>query len=105
MTETREEAVLGRSKEKLKRDIEERVMKAVDEILDIAEVAIVDPQRYKLFRSRVLRYGNNGIRDIKKNLDMHYQILFVPTSEDIIEVQRPTIRRNHFSGTGKGDIR
>ena len=91
MTDTREQGVLDRSKDKLKRDIEDRITKSLEEILDIAEVAIVDPQRYKLFRSRVLRYGNNGIREVKKNLDMHYQILFVPTSKDIIEVQRPTM--------------
>ena len=92
MTETREEAALERSKDKLKRDLEERIMKGVDEILDIAEVAIADPQRYKPFRSKVLRSGNNAIRDIKRQMDLNYKILFVATHEDIIEVQKPSVR-------------
>ena len=93
MTDSREDKTLERSKEKLKRDIEKRIMRGVDEILDIAEVAIGDSQRYKPFRSKVLRAGNNAIRDLKLDLEQHYKVLFVPTSEDIIEVQKPVVRR------------
>ena len=93
MTDSMEEHALDRSKDKLKRDIEKRIMRGVDEILDIAEVAIGDSQRYKPFRSKVLRAGNNAIRELKLDLDLHYKVLFVPTKEDIIEVQRPTLRR------------
>lgn len=92
MKDSREDQTLERSKEKLKRDIEKKVMRGVDEILDIAEVAIGDSQRYKPFRSKVLRAGNNAIRELKADLDMHYKVLFVPTNEDIIQVQRPSIR-------------
>lgn len=93
MTDSREEQTLQRSKDKFKRDLEKRIMKGIDEILDIAEVAIGDSQRYKPFRSKVLRAGNNAIRDLKNDLDMQYKVLFVPTTEDIIEVQAPSIRR------------
>jgi len=93
MTDSREEQALERSRDKLKRDIEKRIMKGVDEILDIAEVAIGDSQRYKPFRSKVLRAGNNAIRDLKNDLDRHYKVLFVPTMEDVIEVQSPSVRR------------
>ncbi len=95
MTDSREDQTLNRSKEKFKRDLEKRIMRGVDEILDIAEVAIGDSQRYKPFRSKVLRAGNNAIRDLKSDLELHYKILFVPTNEDIIEVQRPTLRRTN----------
>ncbi len=93
MTDSREEQTLQRSKDKFKRDLEKRIMRGIDEILDIAEVAIGDSQRYKPFRSKVLRAGNNAIRDLKNDLDRQYKVLFVPTTEDIIEVQAPSIRR------------
>ena len=94
MNDSREEQTLQRSKEKLKRDLEKRIMRGVDEILDVAEVAIGDSQRYKPFRSKVLRAGNNAIRDLKSDLELHYKVLFVPTTEDVIEVQSPSVRRN-----------
>lgn len=93
MSDSREEQALNRSKEKFKKDLEKRIMKGVDEILDVAEVAIGDAQRYKPFRSKVLRAGNNAIRDLKSELDLHYKVLFVPTSEDVIEVSSPSVRR------------
>jgi hypothetical protein len=93
MNDSREEQALSRSKEKLKRDLETRIMRGVDEILDIAEVAIGDAQRYKPFRSKVLRAGNNAIRDLKADLENHYKVLFVPTAEDVIEIQSPSVRR------------
>ena len=91
--DSKEDRALEKSKDKLKRDLEKRIMQGVDEILDIAEVAIGDSQRYKPFRSKVLRAGNNAIRDMKGQLDLHYKVLFVPTSEDVIEINTQTIRR------------
>jgi len=92
MENSREDRALDRSRDKLKRDLEKRFMRAVDEVLDIAEVAIVEPQRYKSFRSKVLRAANNAIRDLKRGLDTNYKVLFVPTMEDVIEVnQSPTV--------------
>ncbi len=90
MEESREDKALERSKDKLKRDVEKEITKFFDHILDISEVAIGDPQRYKPFRSKVLRAGNDAIREAKKLLDRNYKVLYVPTSEDIIEVQRPS---------------
>lgn len=83
---------LRRSKDKLKKDVEKEITKFFDHILDISEVAIGDPLRYKPFRSKVLRAGNDAIREVKKILDFNYQILFVPTKEDVVEVQHPAIQ-------------
>jgi hypothetical protein len=91
MDESREDKTLERSKEKLKRDVEKEITKFFDHVLDISEVAIGDPQRYKPFRSKVLRAGNDAIREAKKLLDRNYKVLYVPTSEDVIEVQRPSV--------------
>jgi hypothetical protein len=88
---TKEDKALERSKEKLKRDTEKIVTSLFHSILDISEVAIGDPQRYKPFRSKVLRAGNDAIRDMKKVLDRDYKVLYVPTTEDIVEVQNPSV--------------
>ena len=80
-----------RDKDKLKRDGELIITELFDHILDISEIAI-DPLRYKPFRSKVLRAGNDAIRKFKKALDTHYDIKFNPTNEDIIQVRRPSIR-------------
>ena len=94
MNDSREEQVLHRSKDKLKKDTDKRIMRAVDAILDIAEVAIGDPLRYKPFRAKVLRAGNDAIRDLKNALDRDYKVMFVPTREDVVEVREPSIRRS-----------
>lgn len=91
--DSREEKTLERSKDKLKRDVEKYVLRSADEILNIAEVAIADPQRYKAFRSKVLRSSNDAIREVKKDLDMHYKVIYIPTNEDVIQVQRPHASR------------
>jgi hypothetical protein len=104
MTTSKEDGALERSREKLKRDIEKRFMQAVDEVLDIAEVAIADPPRYKPFRSKVLRSANNAIRDLKRDLDLDYKVLFVPTKEDVIEVNSPpALSKLRHDVYGKGE--
>jgi len=91
---SQEDVVLERSRDKLKKEVEVNVLGSADEILNIVEVAIGDPERYKIVRSKVLRSANNAVRDVKKNLDMYYRVLFVPTNEDVIEIQRPVIGSN-----------
>ena len=96
--ESRREQILERSKDRLKRDIEKEITKLFDQVLDISEVAIGDAYRYKSFRAKVLRSGNDAIREVKKLLDRNYAIEFIPSREDIIEVQSPptiTIRKQN----------
>ncbi len=87
----REDVVLKRSADKLKKEVADNVLKSTDAILNIVEVALGDPARYKIVRSKILRSANDAVRDVKKTIDMNYQVLFVPTNEDIIEVQRPSV--------------
>lgn len=82
---------LERSKSRLKRDIEKEITQLFDQILDIADVAIGDAYRYKSFRAKVLRSGNDAIREVKKLLDRNYSVEFIPSREDIIEVQTPPV--------------
>ena len=77
-----------RSKEKLNRVIEDEVTKMFEAVLDYAQVACPTPDTYKVLRSKILRVGNNCIRVIKKKVD-HYDVDFIPTAEEVIEVQQP----------------
>ena len=85
----RREEILERSKDRLKRDIEKEITNLFDQVLDISEVAIGDAYRYKSFRAKVLRSGNDAIREVKKLLDRNYTVEFIPSREDVIEVQSP----------------
>lgn len=74
-----------RSREKLKKDAESEVTKMFESILDYAQVACAQPDTYKALRSKILRAGNNCIRTIKGHVD-NYNVEYVATSEDVIEI-------------------
>jgi len=76
-----------RSREKIKKEAEEEITKMFESILDYAQVACPTPDTYKVLRSKVLRVGNNCIRSLKLKLD-HYEIEFIPSTEEIIEFKQ-----------------
>ncbi len=76
--------VNSKSRDKLKRESEEEITRMFESILDYAQVACPTPDTYKVLRSKVLRVGNNCIRSLKSRFD-HYNIEFIPSSEDVIE--------------------
>lgn len=88
---TREDQAAERSKDKLKRDIDKEITKHMDVVLNLVEVAIGDPHRYKAFRGKFLKSGNNTIREIKKLLDQDYKVMYVPSREDVIQIQTPSV--------------
>ena len=51
--------------EDLKDEIKKEITKMFEYVLDMAQVAI-PPDNYKVFRSRVLRAGNDCIRTLHK---------------------------------------
>ena len=77
------------SKKKLKRSVSEEVTRMWEGILDFGHVAVGDDERFKAFRGKVLRLGNNCIRSISKELDRSYIVDFIAVSEDIIEIKSP----------------
>lgn len=81
-----------RSKERLLRDLEDEVTRLFEQALDYAQVACPTQDTYKVLRSKILRVGNNCIRNMKKKVQ-HYDIEFIPQSEDIIEVKQPIIQK------------
>ncbi len=77
-----------KSRDKLNRAVEDEITNLFESVLDYAQVACPTPDTYKVLRSKILRVGNNCIRTIKKKIE-HYDVEFIPTGEEIIEVQQP----------------
>ena len=74
-----------RSRERLSRAIEDEITGLFEQALDYAQVACSTQDTYKVLRSKILRVGNNAIRNMKKKLQ-HYDIKYIPQTEEIIEV-------------------
>lgn len=82
-----------KSRERLIRDIEEEITGLFEQSLDYAQVACPTQDTYKVLRSKILRVGNNCIRNIRKKLQ-RYDIEFIAQSEEIIEIrQQPIVIR------------
>jgi hypothetical protein len=73
--------------QKLKDMIKEEVTFMFEQALDFAQVACPEPH-YRPLRSKILRVGNNCIRNINSKIDTQYKIEFKATGEDIIQIQR-----------------
>jgi hypothetical protein len=73
-----------RSRDKLIRDLEDEITKLFEQTLDYAQVACPTQDTYKVLRSKILRVGNNCIRNIRKCV-MHYNVEYIAQSEEIIE--------------------
>ena len=79
--------VKNKSKEKLNRLVDLEITNMFESVLDYAQVACPSSDTYKVLRSKILRVGNNCIRNIKEQLNK-YDIEYVATGEDIIEIKR-----------------
>lgn len=77
-----------RNKEKLMKTVSEHVTNLFEKVLDFAEVAVPNNDQYKKLRSKILRIGNNCIRDIGKEVNSNYEVKYIPPAETIIEVAR-----------------
>jgi hypothetical protein len=76
---------VDKHKEKLMRDISEEVTTLFEKTLDYAEVAVTNTEQYKKLRSKILRHGNNCIRNISRTVSNNYTVRFEPPAETIIE--------------------
>jgi len=77
-----------KNKDKLKREVKDEVTTLFEKVLDYAQVACPTPDTFKVLRSKVLRVGNDCIRNIHKNVDLHYDVSYIAPGEDIIEIGR-----------------
>ena len=76
-----------RSKEKLSRDLSSEVTQMFEQILDYVQVACATPNAFMALRSKILRVGNNCIRNQKKKLEQ-YNVEYNARAEDVIEVKQ-----------------
>lgn len=77
----------SKSREKMNRLVEDEVTRMFEQVLDYAQVACPTADTYKVLRSKILRVGNNCIRNIKRKLE-HYDVEYTAVSEDIVEIPR-----------------
>ncbi len=74
--------------DKLIRTIGDEITSLFEKVLDYAEVAVPNNDQYKKLRSKILRIGNNTIRNISKEIISHYDVIYNAPGETIIEVAR-----------------
>jgi len=80
-------AIEDKHMRKLKEMVREEITAMFEQTLDFAQVACPE-SHFKPLRSKVLRVGNNCIRNIHKKLDDYYKVEFVAPGEDFIEIQK-----------------
>lgn len=76
-----------KSREKLAKDIETEITDLFEQVLDYAQVACPTKDTYTVLRSKILRVGNNCIRNAKKTLQ-HYNVEYIVQTEELIEVKQ-----------------
>jgi len=77
-----------RSRDKLKREVKDEVTSLFEKVLDYAQVACPTPDTFKVLRSKVLRVGNDCIRNVHKNLDSYYDVEYIANTEEVIEIRK-----------------
>ena len=83
---------VNKHQEKLIRSVSSEITDLFERILDYAEVAVPNNDQYKKLRSKILRIGNNCIRNISKEIVGHYDITYNPPGETIIEIIQPKVK-------------
>ena len=78
---------IDKHKEKLNRAISDEITVLFEKVLDYAEVAVPNNDQYKKLRSKILRVGNNCIRNVRKEIEVRYDVKYIPPAETIIETR------------------
>lgn len=73
-----------KSKEKLKALIKTEVTNLFENVLDFAHVAC-PPTTYPQLRSKILRVGNNCIRNLQGQVSKNFDVEYKATTEEVIE--------------------
>lgn len=81
-----------KSRDKLSRELEDDITELFRRILDYVQVACPTQDTYKALRAKILREGNNCIRTVRKKV-LHYNVEFVPDTEEVIEIRQPKVVR------------
>lgn len=84
-----ETPVQTKSREKFQRTVKEIHDRVSGQILDLVDVSLGDEGKFRAIRSKILRVINDAGRLFQKELERHYLMEYVSTSEDIIKVGPP----------------
>lgn len=75
--------VKNKSKARLIEEMRQEVTSMMESALDYAEVACPNTT-FRQLRSKILRVGNNCMRNLEKTFDS-YDIVYIKVTEEIIE--------------------
>ncbi len=73
-------------KKKLDSLVRKEVTKMFESVLDYTSIAVTDEKAFKVLRGKILRVGNDCIRNISSEL-ADYKVEYVASVEDIIEIK------------------
>lgn len=77
---------VDRHKLKMDNMLKDEITRMFEKVLDYAEVAVPNGDQYRKLRSKILRVGNNCIRNIQNDIEKNYDIKYKAQAETIIEV-------------------
>jgi hypothetical protein len=83
---------VNKHQEKMIKSISSEITDLFERILDYAEVAVPNNDQYKKLRSKILRIGNNCIRNISKEIVSRYDVTYNPPGETIVEIIQPKVK-------------
>jgi len=78
---------VDKHKEKLIKAISDQITELFEKVLDYSEVAVPNNDQYKKLRSKILRVGNNCIRNVNKEINVRYNVEYIAPAETIIETK------------------
>ena len=75
-----------KAKDKLVKFCGAKIIRVFDGALSYIEV-LLDENQYKKVRSRILRIGNNAIRELEQEITDHYEVSYDSKIVDVIKVR------------------
>jgi len=74
-------------KKQLEEMVRKEITKLFESVLDYTVIAVPDNNAFKPLRGRILRIGNDCIRNIISELS-NYEVTCLEINEDIIEIKK-----------------
>lgn len=74
------------SSKRLQDFVDSEITHMFEGILDFSELAVGDPNRYKVLRSKILKLANNAARSIKSEIESSYDVSYTKINHDVVRV-------------------
>lgn len=75
-------------KKKLQEQITYEITELFTNVLDYTQIAVGNKERYNALRSKILRAGNEAIRNLHKAVSDDYDVKYLNVNEDVIKVKQ-----------------